>query len=289
MFRGLGGVCVSQSRPRARFFSFLSFNTFEDNESIPIFEAHPKGRRLTDVQLAELRARGRTPIVVMGRAPTVRRNPINIHGSIATSSIMHEFKRGELRSRVYGVSLAGKRTLYATVGHYYHEGAIDSPMFVLFNEFVPGARTKIQLPVRVVNADVSAAIRKGADFRFGDRYVDFYWRGDHKMPKAITLNLEFAAPELEFQLAQDAGVLPEGLTLRRPKRIHRLGSLYTTRQYEGLAEEVDPEAVAEAEKAEADKAAKAAAAKAAKAPAGDAKAGDAKAAGGDAKAAPKKK
>ena len=202
---------------------------------------------------------------------------------------MHEFKRGELQSRVYGICLAGQRTLYATVGHYYHEGSIDAPMFVLFNEFVPGVRTKVELPVRVINGAVSGAIRKGADFRYGEPRVQCFWRGDHKIPKAITLDLEFATPDAEFQLAQDAGVLPEGLSLRRPKRIHKLGSLYTTRTYEGLAEEVDAEAVAEAEKAEADKAAKAAAAKAKTPAAGDAKAADPKAGAADPKAAAKKK
>lgn len=102
--------------------------------------------------------------------------------------------------------------------------------------------------------------------------------------------MEGAVPDLEFQLAQDAGVLPEGLTMRHPKKIYKLGSLRSTRKYDGLAEELDAEGVAEAAQAEADVAAKKAAkagkatdAKAGEAAKPDAKAADAKGAAAGAK------
>jgi len=276
MLRGLG---ASVSRPRRRFFSFLSFDLFRDSDTVHTFQGRPKEHKLDDIQLAELRARGRTPFVVMGRIPTMRDNPKNMHGSIATRCIMREFKKGHIHSKVFEITLPGRTPIMATVGHYYHEGTINSPMFVLFNEFVPGRRTKVTLPVRVLNTMESAAIRKGADFRYGVSKIPMYWRGNHRIPRGIILDVEHATPDLDFRLAQDAGVLPEGLSMRFPRRIYTLGTLHTTRQYEGLAEEVDAEAVAEAAQAEADSAAikaKAAAAKAAPAK-GAAKEGDAKA------------
>jgi len=280
MFRGLGAASIPRPRLQCRFFSFLTFDLCE-GEKVRVLPAEPKIRRQSGVQLAELRARGRTPIVVTGRAPTMRRNPKNIHGSISTRLIMREYTRGEFQSRVFKITCPGKEPINATVGHYYHEGSTNSPMFVKFVEFEPGRRTKVSLPVRVINTMESPAIRKGADFRYGVETIPMYWRGDLRIPRGITLDMEHATPDLNFELAQDAGVLPEGLTMKFPKKIYKLGSLHTTRAYEGLAEEVDPEAAAEAAQAEADKA-KAAAAKAAPVKASgkeadkDAKAGEAK-------------
>jgi hypothetical protein len=199
---------------------------------------------------------------------------------------MRQFAKGEMQSRVYNIKVPGKKPMKATVGHFYLEGSRNEPLFVLFNEFVPGRRTKIEMPVHIKNTDLCPAIRKGADFRYGENVIPMYWRGDHQIPRSITLNMEGATPDLEFQIAQDAGVLPEGLSMRYPKKIYTLASLRSTRKYDGLAEELDAEATAEAAQAEADASAK----KAAKAKTTDAKPGEAKAdAKGEAKPAAAKK
>jgi hypothetical protein len=106
---------------------------------------------------------------------------------------------------------------------------------VLFTEYTPGKRHKVQIPCWLDGLEDSFALKKGALLQKMVDYIPMYWRGGEHIPQGITADLLHAKPPTSFRL--DRTTIPEGLTLVKPHHDYVFAKILGSRKYTNADDE----------------------------------------------------
>lgn len=204
-----------------------------ENQELTVLEASLR-EIVGETSTKELKGQKRVPIVVQSRHPNAEiRKKQRINAHVCERQLSKILDKGRAYNQVFAIKLPDREEpVKAVVGHLYRQQPFDEPINVIFDEYRPEKRHKVQVPCWFDNRLESFALKKGAYLQKVDDFIPCYWRGDlggELIPRGLVIDLLHARPPTTFQL--DPKTLPEGLTLRYPHHTYTLALLKGTRKY----------------------------------------------------------
>lgn len=127
-------------------------------------------------------------------------------------------KQGNLYNTVFNLEIEGEDApIQALVTNYETDLVTYQPLNYQFYRFFPDKKWNVKLPVKFENEEDSIVVKKGGFLLLASMYAPCKWRGDHKIPRAVTVDVLHTRVGKVYKLDNNKDMVPH-LTLRYPER-----------------------------------------------------------------------
>lgn len=128
-------------------------------------------------------------------------------------------KQGNLYNTVFNLEIEGEpEPIRAIVTNYDTDLVTYKPLCYHFFRYIPGRKWNVKLPVKFENEEDSVVVKKGGFLLSAAMYAPCRWRGDHKIPRFVKIDVLNTRVGRVYKLDPEKDMTIPNLTMRHPER-----------------------------------------------------------------------